>query len=179
MENKVNENNIAINEIYDIKTNISKILSKYQNKEEITDSYIINLIYKEIEKLICIDDIKSAKFRIIKVDNKIEGIIDEKDNIYITTVAYAIIKNRKSKDIGNILEKAFAIDYKPYKKQNSMFMRGFEYDIRKFSDTRIFIFNFSKVERLNKESEKIIKGIMREKKVQNKKKERTITIEEI
>ena len=170
MENKVNENNAAINEIYDIKSNISKILSKYKNKEEISDSYIINLIYEEIENLNSIDDLKSAKFKIIKVDNKIEGIIDEQNNIYTTTVAYAIIKNRKSKDIGNILEKAFAIDYKSYIKQNSMFMKGFEYNIRKFSDIRVFIFNFLKVERLNKESEKIIKGIMKEKKVQNKKK---------
>jgi len=142
-------------------------LHKTPNKKQIESNKLKKLLKSEIDKLSKINDLSG--FKLFMSNNKPLAIYRDK-NIFYTTISMCVIKNRNDTKFKQLIEVFKNGTFQLYRKENRVFVRCFYKGMRKFSDKRLFIFNFSSIERLNSELQKIKNGALKEKKSKDKKK---------
>jgi len=160
--------NILYDQYLNIWKNVKSDLHKTEDKKQIESSKLQKLIKTEIDKIAKKDDLKG--FKLFISGNKPICMYKNKKEVYFTTIAMCAIKNKNNPKIKQLIEVFKNGEFQMYKKENRVFVKFFHKGMRKFSDKRLFIFNFSSIERLNSELEKIKNGALKEKKSKNKKK---------
>ena len=177
MENKENKE-MENKHIKIYKLAINSLKNK-ENKENINNTDLNNLIINEIELLNKIIKNKENTYNLIKIDDKPSHILINNEYSIYTMIGYSIITNRRNKDLNKIVNKLENIKIKPYKKENRIFFRIYDgNDNRILSDIRLLIMNYKTDNILKRDSNKIIKSLLKEKKIKNKK-EKKIEILEI
>lgn len=138
----------------EVKSNLNKTMDKKQIKSD----KLQKLIKSEIEKLSKMNDLKG--FKLLIVNNKPIGVYKNEKEIYFTTIALGYILSKNKEFIGKISK----CRIEKYKKENRVFVRIYdEKDNKKTSDKRLFIFNFSNIEKMKKEANKIVELTIKEK----------------
>ena len=156
--------NILYDEYLNVWKDVKSALHKVPDRKEIKANELKKLIESEIDKISKMNNLSG--FKLFMSDNKPLAIYRDK-NVFYTTISMCVIKNRNNPKLIEILKNS---TFQMYKKENRVFIRCFYKGMKKFSDKRLFIFNFSSVERLNSELEKIKNGTLKEKKSKDKKK---------
>jgi hypothetical protein len=170
IKNVVNVGNKALEDkLYDkyleIWKEVKSNLNKTMDKKQIKSDKLQKLIKSEIEKLSKMNDLKG--FKLLIVNNKPIGVYKNEKEIYFTTISMCIIKNKNDPKLIEIFKSG---TFEMYKKENRIFVKFFHKGgVKKFSDKRLFIFNFNKINRLDSEIRKIKNGVLKERKTKNKK----------
>ena len=149
------------NKLYDEYLNVWKdvksALNGIKDKNIINNKKINNIIIDEIKKLKSLKELSG--FKLFMSNNKPLAIYRDK-NVFYTTIAlgYIITQNEE------FVDKISKCKIQTYKKENRIFIKIYdEKNNRKASDKRLFIFNFSSIEKLKNESKKIVKLTVKEK----------------
>lgn len=145
-----------------LKEYVKKVLNRVKEGEVIKDKVIEDLIKKEIDTLLKLDDLDD--FELFFINGK-PILAHKKGEITVhTTLGLSLIEYSKSPDFEKIKDRLQKIHFEMYKKENGVFFRGFDSEGNKvFSDVGLFIWNFKDINRLKGEVGRIVRGILRDR----------------
>ena len=145
----------------ELKEHVKMVLNNVKEGEVIKDRLIEDLINKEINTLLKLENLDN--FKLFSIDGKPILLHRDGEIIIFTTLGLSLIEHRDNPNFEKIKERIQKMYFVPYKRENRVFFRGFDLDgNRKFSDVRLFIWNFNDINKLKKETERIINGILRD-----------------
>lgn len=170
--------NILYDKYLEIWKDVKSDLNKTLDKKIIKSNKLQKLIETEITEISKMNDLNG--FKLLIVNNKPISIYRNEKEVYYTTIAMSIIKNKNNPKFKQLIEIFKSGKFELYKKENRVFVKFFNKEgVEKFSDKRLFIFNFNKINRLDSEITKIKNGALKEKSTKQTKKKKELKSIEI